>query len=95
MIGSLAGSKRSSTGFVDSRGRATRSSFWRTSSAAKSMLRPQSNSSVTCDRPGRETEVRRWTPATTPTASSTGRVSSDSTSAGAAPGKRLSTVRLG
>ncbi len=59
------------------------------------MLRPQANSSVTCERPGFETELIRWTPATTPTASSTGRVTRDSTSAGAAPVYRVSTVRLG
>ena len=59
------------------------------------MSRPQPNSSVTCDRPGRDTELRRWTPLTTPTASSMGRVTSASTSAGAAPGSRVSTVTLG
>ena len=50
------------------------------------MSRPHSNSSTTCDRPGCEDEVMRWTPETTPTTSSTGRLTSDSTSAGAAPG---------
>ena len=59
------------------------------------MLRPQPNSSVTCDNPGRDTEVRRCTPATTPTASSIGRLTSDSISPGAAPRYRVSTVRLG
>ena len=59
------------------------------------MFRPHSSSRVTWDWPGFETEVMRLTPATTPTASSTGRLTSDSTSAGAAPGKRVSTVRVG
>ena len=49
------------------------------------MLRPQPNSRVTWDSPGRDTDVSRCTPATTPTASSTGRLTSDSISAGAAP----------
>ena len=49
------------------------------------MLRPQPNSRVTCDSPGRDTEVSRCTPATTPTASSIGRLTSVSTSPGAAP----------
>ena len=59
------------------------------------MFWPQPNSRVTWDRPGRETEVRRWTPETTPTISSRGRVTSASTSEGAAPASLVSTVRLG
>ncbi len=59
------------------------------------MLRPQSNSSVTWESPGRETEVSRCTPATIPTTSSIGRETRASTSAGAAPASLVSTVRLG
>ena len=55
--------------------RCARKSAACTSTAALSMSRSWSNSSVTWDSPGRDTEVTRCTPATTPTASSTGRLS--------------------
>ena len=44
---------------------------------------------------GFDTETRRLTPATMPTTSSIGRETNASTSDGAAPGRRVSTVRLG
>ena len=55
----------------------------------------QANSSVTSEVPAREREVTRRSPGTTPTSSSRGRVTKVSTSIGAAPGSRVSTVSVG
>src|SRR5262249_8147336 len=76
-------------------GSVTRSSFSRTASAARSMRVPEPNSSVTSDWPGREIECMRVRPATTPTASSTGRVTNCSTSSGAASGRSVRMVSDG
>ena len=59
------------------------------------MSAPQSNSSVTSETPGRETEWTVRSPRSTPTASSTGRVTRFSTSAGAVSGKSVWTVSDG
>jgi hypothetical protein len=59
------------------------------------MLVPHANSSVTSLRSARELEVTETTPLTTPTAFSTGRVSSVSISAGAAPSSSVRTVSEG
>ncbi len=59
------------------------------------MFVSQTNSSVTSDTPAREREVTRRSPGTTEAASSMGRVTSVSTSMGAAPAIRVSTVRVG
>ena len=94
-MASEAGSKRSSRGRSASSGSRTLSSFSRTSSPAKSMLVSQTNSRVTSEAPARDREVTRRRPGTTEAASSMGRVTSVSTSMGAAPGIRVSTVRVG
>ena len=95
MIGSRDGSNLSNTGFRASCGRLTRSSFSRTSSAAKSMFVPQPNSTTTSETPGREIELTFTTFGTTPTTPSTGSEIRRSTSTGAAPGYSVRTVSVG
>ena len=95
MTGSLDGSKRSSSGRLASSGSCSRSSFSRTSMPARSMSVPHTNSSVTSDWPARDTE-RTWrTLRMMLTASSTGRVTSVSSSSGAAPGSSVRMVSVG
>ena len=55
----------------------------------------QVNSSTTSEMPARLTEEIRRRPPTTPSASSTGRETSFSTSSGAAPGYSVRTVSVG
>jgi len=90
--GSSAGSKRSTTGSSASSGSSRRSSFSRTSMASWSMSASHSNSRITSDCPGRDTEWMDCRPRSTPTASSTGRVTRFSTSCGAVSGKSVCTV---
>jgi len=59
------------------------------------MRSPEPNSSVTSDWPARDTECMRASPGTTPTASSTGRVTNCSTSVGDASGRSVRTVSDG
>ena len=59
------------------------------------MSAPHSNSSVTSETPGRETEWIARSPFSTPTVSSIGRVIRFSTSAGAVSGNSVWTVRVG
>ncbi len=92
MMGSSDGSKRSTMGDSASVGSTRRSSFSRTSIDKRSMSESQSNSSVTSDTPGRDTEWIDFKPRNTPTASSTGRVTRFSTSCGAVSGKSVWTV---
>ncbi len=56
---------------------------------------PPANSSVTSDCPACDVECNRVRPGTTPTASSTGRVTNCSTSSGAASGNSVRTVSDG
>ncbi len=56
---------------------------------------PQPNSRVICEIPDWLTEWTLRSPGTTPTASSSGRVTRFSTSTGAVFGKSVWTVRLG
>ncbi len=91
-MGSRLGSKRSTTGSVASSGRISRSSFSRTSMDSRSMSAPHSNSRVTSLMPARDTECTVCSPRSTPTASSTGRVTRFSTSWGAVSGNSVCTV---
>ena len=84
MIGSSEGSKRSTRGCPASSGIWTSPSFSRTSSEAKSISSPHSNSSTTSEMPAREVLRRSRTPGMTPTASSIGLVMNCSTESGAA-----------
>ena len=59
------------------------------------MFVPHSNSRITSETPGREIELVRTTPETTPTASSTGLETRYSTSPGAEPGYSVRMVRVG
>ena len=95
MIGSREGSKRSRIGLSASSGRSTRSSFSLRSREAKSMSVPHSNSTMTSDSPGRETELTRTTRLTTPTSPSIGSEISRSISAGAVPGYSVRMVIVG
>ena len=85
MIGSVDGLKRNSNGLAASSGNCSVSSLSRTSSAAMSMSVPHANCRITSDSPVREIECTLRTFLTTPTASSTGSLTSVSISEGAAP----------
>ena len=95
MTGSLEGSKRSRIGRLAASGSSSRSSFSRTSMPERSMLVPQANSRMTSDWPDRDTERTLRTLRMIPTASSIGRVTSVSSSSGAAPGRSVRTVSVG
>ena len=56
---------------------------------------PHSNSTITSDNPGRETELTRTTRLTTPTSPSIGSEISRSISAGAVPGYSVRMVIVG
>ncbi|MCW0450705.1 hypothetical protein NB706_003539 [Xanthomonas sacchari] len=94
-MGWVEGLKRSSTGALASSGSDSASILSRTSRLAWSMLVPQANSSTTSLCPVRETDLSLRRFLTTPTASSTGSVTSVSISDGAAPAYSVRTVRVG
>ncbi len=95
MIGSVEGLKRSNTGGLVSSGSDKASILSRTSRLAWSILVPQANSSTTSLCPVREIDLSLRRFLTTPTASSTGSVTSVSISAGAAPVYSVRTVSVG
>ncbi len=95
MIGWVEGLKRSSTGALACSGSCSASILSRTSRLAWSMLVPQANSSTTSLCPVRDTDLSLRRFLTTPTASSTGSVTSVSISDGAAPVYSVRTVRVG
>ena len=95
MIGSVDGLKRNNTGADTSSGNCSTCSLSRTSMLAWSMLVPQANSSTTSLCPVCEIELSLRKLLTTPTASSTGWVTSVSISVGAAPVYWVRTVNVG
>ncbi len=69
--------------------------FSRTSAAAACASTSRRSSTPTRENPSVEVEITRFTPLMPETASSTRRVTSDSTSSGAAPGKTTPTLMKG
>ncbi len=95
ITGSSDGSKRRISGRSACSGSRIRSSFSSESWIASDIGVSQLNSSTTSLTPARLMLDTRRSPPTTPSASSTGRLTSFSTSSGAAPGYSVRTVIVG
>jgi len=95
ITGSSDGSKRSTSGRSAVSGSSTWSSRSSVSWTASATVMSHWNSSTTSETPAREIEEIRSRPPMTPSASSSGRLISFSTSSGAAPGYSVRTVIVG